>query len=218
MVETETFYFSQPFTKNITLDLSNYVNAFSQYSSLIPEFAEHLKVYSNHDLINKTEPKPLIPFSADLNFYKIEEDTLGSNAFNACSINGGALIAIDGQNRQQIANILKASGISKTPFYALPFHSLFSPLSLETFDTPSRDNLQQMWLKSPPYLTSENQILYPSNKIKITKEMNETPHLMIINLLFCVRRKIIHGTYLQIEKIGLLLFPKLNLQFHYSRK
>ena len=169
LVETETFYFSQPFTKNITLDLSNYINAFSQYSSLIPEFAEHLKVYSNHDLINKTEPKPLIPFSADLNFYKIEEDTLGSNAFNACSINGGALVAIDGQNRQQIANILKASGISKTPFYALPYHSLFSPLSLETFDTPSRDNLQQMWLKSPPYLTSENQILYPSSKIKITE-------------------------------------------------
>lgn len=168
LVETETFYLTQPYTKTISLNLSEYSQAFLRLSELLPTFSQNLEQYGQLNKIIETENVTLIPFSSEFNIFAISDDTLGKDAFNACNRNDGSLITVTKENRKHVAAILKQLNLAKTPFRAFPFFSLFESDSNEVIETPDLQHIVQMWVKSPPFLTSENVIEYPERYRKDT--------------------------------------------------
>lgn len=172
LVEKETFYLTQPISKTIAIDLTEYFEAFPQLDNLTENFEQNLETYSDIDSIKGTEPVQLIPFNDDFNAYSIKEITYGKNAFNACAVNGGSPIQLDEQNRGKVVEILNEIGMEKTPVHMLPFYSLLSLSDLSPMITPEVDNIVELWTKSPPFLTKSNVIEYPVGKIDKPGEGN----------------------------------------------
>lgn len=175
LVETETFYLTQPFSKNISFDFSNYVDAFTKLGPLISQFKTNLALYEQSDTIEKQEPKVLYPLSDEYNLYRISETTFGRDAFNACLANGGSLVEVNNKNRQAIANLMKRISMRMTPFKALPMHSVLSYPDMEPLDTPKITTAYHILTKSPPFLTAENKIIYPDEKIELTDITTPSP-------------------------------------------
>jgi len=166
LIETESFYLTQPFSKNISIDLSNYVEAFPKLGTLIPKFREIFKNYTTNELIDAEEPMKLIPFTDELNIFVVTGENQGNLAFKQCASNGGHLIKVNSQNRAQIANIMKENKIEQTPFHSLPYYSLLSIPDFEALETPENPaDLQPTWQKSPPWLTKDNTIIMPGATI-----------------------------------------------------
>jgi len=136
LIETESFYLTQPFSKNISIDLSNYVEAFPKLGTLIPKFREIFKNYTTNELIDAEEPMKLIPFTDELNIFVVTGENQGNLAFKQCASNGGHLIKVNSQNRAQVASIMKENKIEQTPFHSLPYYSLLSIPDFEALETP----------------------------------------------------------------------------------
>src|SRR5574343_78048 len=166
LIETNAFYLTQPLTKNVTVDISNYAQAFPQLSTLISKFNENLDIYKNDRSIEATEPLELIPFTDQENVFILKNETINTHSFKLCSDKGGSVIRLNAKNRKRIIEILKSKEIAKTPIHALPFHSLWS------FDDDSEiilnlerlESLTNVWNKSPPWLTQSNEILLPHRR------------------------------------------------------
>ena len=176
LVETDSFYLTQPFTKNVTIDLSTYIDAFPKMAALLPKFKDLLGIYDNVTAITEAEPMELIPFTKDENIFIIKDSVVNADSFKKCSGNGGSLVKIDSKNRDRLVTILKEHGIEKTPIHVLPFYSLLSLSDFDTIDTPSMDELFFTWQRSPPWITKDDQIEFPTgivteNNIKV----NSTP-------------------------------------------
>jgi hypothetical protein len=168
LIETNTFYLTQPFTKNISLDLSNYKQAFKDLDAKLNQFNSNLEFFDDPLEIKNSEPFELKPYSSDYNAFMVNETVYGFRSFNACSHYNGSLVYLTKQNKNTIASLLKQFGMTKTPFKALPFHSLFSFPNIEVIDeAPSLDHIYSIWNKSPPFLTAKGEIEYP-NRLKHT--------------------------------------------------
>ena len=165
LIETEKFYLTQPFSKIISLNFSDYSQAFSKLSDLLPLFSQNLERYGSENKIVETENVKLIPFTSEFNVFAIPNDTLGKDGFKACSLNDGSLVTLTEENRKQLVAILTKLNLPKTTFNTFPFFSLFAPDSKELIETPDLKYIVQLWTKSPPFLHSNNTIEYP-NKYK----------------------------------------------------
>lgn len=175
LIEVESFYLTQKYSKNVSINLKEYVEAFPKLDKLVDSFSENLANYENEASIDASEPLALIPFSDDLNAYKISDLHPGKDAFKACFENGGSLIDLTSKNRAKVASILKDQEMEKTPISALPFFSLFSNTDKEVLDTPTDfDSIKSIWNRSPPMLGADNQLTYPKTK-KENSEVHTTP-------------------------------------------
>lgn len=174
LIETDSFYLTQPYTTNITIDIASYVEAFPKLATLIPKFTKNLEIYSNRTAIELEEPIQLFPFTDDLNAFIIKDPVYGKDAYKKCADNGGTLIKATSSNRLEIVKLLKDHELDKTPIHVLPFYSLLSFSDFEPLDTPDNlDNMVNAWQKSPPWLTSENKILMPTTKITVSEGVTE---------------------------------------------
>ena len=166
LTENDAFYLTQPFIKNISINIMNYDKAFSTLSSLLPRFQNILHTYETDDSIKQTEPVRLTEYNNQHNVYPINTTTVARLAFNSCTANGGSLITLNPHNRLQVASIMKELQMDTTPVKVLPLHSIFSVPDLEILDTPHANYLQYSY-KSPPIFTKENTFKYP-DKSKTT--------------------------------------------------
>jgi len=165
LVETETFYLTQPYSKNISLDLSNYEQAFKEISEKVALFNQNLKQYDDEtELIEK---ESVIPFSEDFNAFKIPEEVTGAASFDACSKRNGSIVTLTNENRNLIVKALNSLEMEKTPFRALPFFSLLSLPDYSHIEKPNQEFLYPLWAVSPPFITKQNVIEYPHAKKKI---------------------------------------------------
>jgi hypothetical protein len=167
LVETDTFYLTQPFTKNIVVDISKYAQAFPKMASLLPKFKEILNNYENETFIKESEPEQLIPFTPEMNIFISKEPKPNRESFQTCAQNGGSLVRLDSKNREQVVSIMKAHNIATTPIQALPFHSLLSLSEFDSLHHPTLENLANVWQKSPPWITSNDNIEYPSTIVTV---------------------------------------------------
>jgi len=165
LVEIDTFYLTQPFTKTVTIDISKYVNAFPKLASLLPKFKENLKIYENETAIKESEPLDLIPFTPEMNIFIVKEPKTNRESFHTCAQNGGSLIKLDSKNREQVVSIMKSRNIESTPIHVLPFHSLLSLSEFDSLHYPTLEDLSNVWQKSPPWITRNNNIEFPSTII-----------------------------------------------------
>ena len=165
LIEEQSFYFTEKFSRKVKVDIENYVEAFPKLDKLVTNFERNLELYGSDAAINATEPLPLIPFTIDQNIYKIDEERFGKDAIKACQANGGSIIHLTNENRPKIVEILKKQEMEKTPIFALPFFSLMTYSDLEYIETPSDvKSIAEVWLKSPPMLHKDNSIIYPHGK------------------------------------------------------
>jgi hypothetical protein len=168
LTEIDTFYYSQPYTRHVRIDIGSYVKAFPRLGTLIPTFNKALSYHDTDEKLDAQEPVTLLPFTNELNAYIVKESTLGKNAFQACASNGGNLIRLDASNRDALVNILKNNGIDKTPVHVLPHFSMLSFNNFEPLLTPDTvDAVGEGWQKSPPWITKENKLEFPPNKITL---------------------------------------------------
>ena len=126
LLETDSFYLTQPIVKNVTIDLSNYIDTFKTVENNLANFQSLLSIYSTNEFIENTEPIALTPYDDDFNFYPIARQTRGKDSFNACSTNNGRLINLTPQNRKQIVAALKTLNLETTPVATLPSFSMLS--------------------------------------------------------------------------------------------
>src|SRR5574343_790897 len=98
LIETDTFYLTQPFTKNVTIDITNYAKSFPQLSSFVAKFKGNLETYSDDKVINEKEPLILIPFTDEANAFILENKTTNSDSFRLCAQYGGNLVKISSEN------------------------------------------------------------------------------------------------------------------------
>ena len=162
LFETETFYITQPYSHNISIDLGNYQSAFSTFSQKLDTFSNLLRLYESDAQIRTQEPLPLIPFSSDTNIFKSPKATTGKEAFLECASNNGALLAITNENRGKAIEIMKDLQLEKVPFYSLPNHYVFSYPGLEILDkSASSDVLEAVWAKTPIFLRTNNTFEFP---------------------------------------------------------
>ena len=159
LIEHEKFYLTQPFVKNVSINIAAYDEAFSSLSTLLPKFQNILHEYETEDSIKQTEKVELTPFDQKYNVYPITTDTLGHLAYNACSVNQGTLVPVNAKNRAAVAALLEKFQIEKTPVNILQSYSTLSH-SGEILDTPSAENLKNAY-KAPPMFTKANQFTYP---------------------------------------------------------
>jgi len=159
IIETDTFYLTQPFRKNITIDLANYINSFPKLADSLKKFQSNFRSYTNISEIESFEPQALIPFTSELNAFVITEPQFGKDSFKQCDLNKGSLLKIDSSNRARAVEVMKANGIDKTPVHVFPYYSLLSLPTLEVLDSSlTMDEMSNAWRKSPPLLTNENVI------------------------------------------------------------
>lgn len=158
IIEVDSFYLTQPFRKNITINIENYINAFPKMSDNLSKFKDNLSIYTNITEIESSEPQTLIPFTNELNAFVITELHPGKDSFKQCSLNKGSLIKLDSSNRAKVIEIMKKQGITKTPVHILPYHSLMSVPNFEILE-PSVPNFGIAWTRTPPLLTSDNTII-----------------------------------------------------------
>jgi hypothetical protein len=186
----DTFYLSQQYSKNIMLDVSPLTDAFYQLETSLKKFSQNLKIYSDEEELKKLEPVPLIPFTDDQNAFIVDGFIHGKNALKECyEKSKGTLVSLNAGNREQVAAILKNNSLESTPFLSLPFYSLLAFPNLETFETPTNfGSVIEAWIKSPPFLTKENKIIYPTSKVtKQGASVESTPEDFQSHLL-CVKR------------------------------
>lgn len=187
----ETFYLTQRYTKEVTIDLKEYIEAFPQLDRLTESFSQNLATYETDTSIETTEPLTLIPFTEDLNAYKVATEHVGKDAFKACMENKGSLIELTSENRAMVAQILKNQSMAKTPIHVMPFYSILSTHDKEVLDTPDDiDMVKGMWSRSPPMLDSDNRFVYP-----VTKKVGEanaetlTSHTDYKSQILCVKAR-----------------------------
>ncbi len=163
LIETDTFYLTQPFTKNVTIDISNYANTFPQLSSLVAKFKGNLENYSTEDNINSKEKFDLIPFTKELNAFILENKTTNTDSYRQCAQYGGSLVKITAKNRGRLVEILKTKNIEHTPIHTIAFHHLMTDdEENDILATPTDlDNLVYTFTKSPPWITKNNEIVMP---------------------------------------------------------
>jgi len=189
--KVETFYLTQKYVKEVTIDLKEYVEAFPRLDQLTDSFGQNLATYETDASIEATEPLALIPFSEDLNAYKVATEHVGKDSFKACMQNKGSLIELTSENREKVAQILKNQSMAKTPIHVMPFFSLLSVHDKEVLDTPDDiEMVKGMWSRSPPMLDSDNRLVYPT-----TKKTNEggseslTTHEDYKSQILCVKAR-----------------------------
>jgi len=159
---TDSFYLTQPLVKTLSINIANYDNAFKHMAELLPAFQRNLHKYETLDSVQATETVNLTSFNDDFNVYPITQSTIARDAYNACSKTDGSLITFNHESKQKVVELLKYFEIDKTPFKALPFHSLFSLPDMSLLDTPKIEQLTYLYNKSPPMLNKDGEIEYPS--------------------------------------------------------
>ena len=114
LIETDSFYFTQPYDRNISIDLSNYKQAFQQLDQNLNNFSTNLDFFDTPQEIANTEPLELKPFSGDYNAFKVNETVYGFKFFSACSRHNGSLVHITKQNKNLIQSLLRQFGMEKS--------------------------------------------------------------------------------------------------------
>jgi hypothetical protein len=165
MIETQTFYLTQPYSKNISLDLSNFEEAFADLTEKAKLFNSNLNLFDEETEL--TDPENLTEFDENYNVFKIDKLIKGYASFEACSKRNGSIITLTNENRPLIVNALNKLNIDKTPFRALPFYSLFSLHDFSHLDNPDNDHILPLWTVSPPFISKRNTIEYPFGR-KVT--------------------------------------------------
>jgi hypothetical protein len=135
LIESDSFYFTEPFTKELHINISTYDTVFTQLPDKIGNFQNILESHDTEEKLNELEPLNLTPYDEEFNALKINDSVPGYMAQSECSKFGGTLIHLMPQNKEKIIQIMKSLGITKTPFKALPFYSLFSFPQLEQIDS-----------------------------------------------------------------------------------
>ena len=128
LFESETFYLTQPYSQNISLDLENYQTAFQTFPQKLETFSDLFRLYETEEDIGQQETLPLVPFTPDLNIFKTANKSNGKNSFTECARNNGSLLAITHSNRAKAIEIMKALDLPKVPFISLPFQNVLSYL------------------------------------------------------------------------------------------
>jgi len=163
LIESDSFYLTEPFTKELHVNISTYDTVFTQLPDKIRNFQSILESHDSEEELNELEPLSLTPYDEEFNALKINDSVPGYMAQSECSKIGGTLIHLTPQNKEKIIQIMKSLGITKTPFKALPFYSLYSFPQLEQIDSKlTLDQMYSVWAKSPPSITTDNKIEYPS--------------------------------------------------------
>jgi len=167
LFETETFYLTQPYSHNVSIDLENYQTAFQTFPQKLDTFANLFSLYETANQIEKHEPLPLIPFTHDLNIFKTPEKSTGKNSFTECAKHNGSLLSISTSNRAKAIEIMKSLELPKVPFIALPFQNVLSYPGLELLDnTPDHETLEAVWSKTPIFITENNTFEYPTKDMR----------------------------------------------------
>ena len=163
LTKTDEFVISQPFTKEIAIDLSEYVQAFENINPNLLRFEDIAKNYSKLELIEKTEKYPLIPFTPERNLILINASHIDLPAI--CQKLKAKMLSFDPNEKQRVVEILKANNVATVPFFSLAMSkSLYSP-NFKVLDSPPTPNvkLADVGTKYFPYLSAENgDILYAS--------------------------------------------------------
>jgi hypothetical protein len=86
LVGKEDFYLTQPFQKNITIDLQDYFSTFDEIAAYKDLFVNQFSNYSTNARLDSLEPYPLIPFTDDQNLIHIKEAMPSFRASKECSL------------------------------------------------------------------------------------------------------------------------------------
>lgn len=163
LFETETFFLTQPYSKNITIDLENYQATFQNFPHKIDTFANLFKQYETANSLSLGEPLQLIPFTKDLNVFKTPSETTGRKSLSDCNKYNGSLLALTNSNKPRVLEIMKELQLEKIPFTSLPFQNVLSYPSLEILDdSPDAETLEAVWAKTPVFLTKTGLFEYPT--------------------------------------------------------
>ena len=162
LFETDTFYLTQPYSKNITIDLENFQTIFQTFPNKLKHFQQHFNQYETEANISSLEPMTLYPFTSELNIFRTTDKILGRNSFMECAKNNGSLLALTPSNIPLVTEIMKKLKLERIPFNALPRHGLLSIPNLEILDIPSFQKLEAIVTKTPAFLLSNGSFLYPT--------------------------------------------------------
>jgi len=160
ITEIDSFYLTQPFTKNFTMNFKEYLDVFPKLSELASQFNVQLLKYENASFIESAEPVALIPFTPERNAFIVTSEHVSKDSFKKCAENGGTVVKLTPDNRESIVKILKDNNLSKTPVHVMPFYSFMTAdHNHEIIHTPDDfKQLQASWVRTPPYLTKNNEI------------------------------------------------------------
>ena len=163
LFETETFYLTQPYSHNISIDLENYQIAFQTFPQKLSTFSNLFSKYATETEILAQEPLPLIPFTEDLNVFKTPSKSNGKKSFTECAKNNGSLLSLTIANRAKTIEIMIQLELPKIPFTSLPFQNVLSYPGLELLDDePDHDTLEAVWSKTPVFIKNDNTFDYPT--------------------------------------------------------
>ena len=165
LFETNHFYLTQPYSKEIYIDLANYQAIFEQLPGKLDQFSRNLDLYSTKTAIATHEPLELFPFTENHNAFKTKTAVTGTQAFKACAENNGSLLALTPENKPKVLKLMGELNLQQIPFTALPFQNLLSYPDLEVLDDqPSLFTLEKIWSKSPPFLKADSTFKYPAKR------------------------------------------------------
>jgi hypothetical protein len=174
LVGKEDFYLTQPFQKNISIDLQDYFSTFDEITAYKDLFVKQFSNYSTNARLDSLEPYPLIPFTEDQNLIHIKEEIPSFRASRECSLRNAQLVRITNLTKDKIKQVLIDHGIPYVPFLGIGYQSsVYTPnQGFEFFDTPPSGSKTILKLHelSLPFLDMQGNIAYPP-----TTDTSSTP-------------------------------------------
>ena len=165
LVGKEDFYLTQPFQKNISIDLQDYFSTFDEITAYKDLFVKQFSNYSTNARLDSLEPYPLIPFTEDQNLIHIKEEIPSFRASRECSLRNAQLVRITNLTKDKIKQVLIDHDIPYVPFLGIGYQSsVYTPnQGFEFFDTPPSGSKTILKLHelSLPFLDKQGNIAYP---------------------------------------------------------
>jgi len=165
LIGKEDFFLTQPFQKNISIDLQDYFSTFDDITAYKDLFVKQFSNYSTNARLDSLEPFTLIPFLEDQNLIHIKEAIPSFCASKECSLRNAQLVRITNLTKYKLKKILLDYDIPYVPFLDIGYQSsVYTPnQGFEFFDTPlsSSKTIVKMHELSLPFLDKQGNIAYP---------------------------------------------------------